>query len=290
MPPDPDQRVTRPMPPVPSHPRRPRRTSVVVALALAATALAACSSGPGSIAIGEGARVSIDRPEGDGPHPVVLHVPGGGWDAVDASPGREAFGLSAAVEEGWAVVTVRYPTGDDVTAPEQVAAVGRALAWVRTVQDQDLDGPVVASAHSAGAHLLALAVAGLDAAARPDHVVLVAGVYDLADDVRASAMLRPGLERVLGCSDAACPAGAELEPIRVVDPSLPPTSLVHGRRDVVTPAAGSVRYAAALKAAGVPTDLHLVDGGAHLGAGTDAEVRRVLADVLGQLRDARSSR
>lgn len=290
MPPDPDERVTRPMTPVPPHARRPRWRSAVAALALAAGGLAACSSGQGSIAIGDGARVTVDRPEGEGPHPVVLHVPGGGWQEVEASPGREAFGLSAAVEEGWAVVTVRYPTGGGVTAPDQVAAVARALAWVRDAPDQALDGPVVASGHSAGAHLLALAVAQVAPAERPDHLLLVAGVYDLAGDVRASPSLQPGLERVLGCSDAACPGGPAVEPIEAVGPALPPTTLVHGRRDVVTPPDGSVRYAEALSAAGVPADLHLVDGGGHLGAGTDAEVRRVLTDVLDQLRDARSSR
>jgi len=237
--------------------------------------------------------VSVEAPPGPGPHPVLLHVPGGGWATLDPSPVGRAFGHDQALEQGWAVATVGYPTGPDVTARDQVAAVLAALRWVR-----GLGGPMVASGHSAGAHLLATAVGQAAPADRPDALVLVAGVYDLAGDVRSSPMLVPGLAEGFGCHDGACPGTEDLEPRRAAAADLPPTVLVHGRADHITPAAGSERYAAALVAAGAPVELHLVEAGRHRGHGTDAAARRALADLLAevlgggadQARDARSNR
>ena len=242
------------------------------------------------VSIGSGAWAVVEAPDGPGPHPVLLHVPGGGWQSLDDTPVGTAYGHEDAAQRGWAVVTIGYPTGPDVTAHEQVAAVRAALGWVRGPEGVrlGLGGPVVGTAHSAGAHLLALATLGAGTE-RPDHLVLAAGVYDLAGDVRASPMLRPGLASALGCTELGC-TGGELEPARHVAPDLPPVVLVHGAADRITPAAGSDRYAQALRAAGAAVDLRIVDGGRHRGERTDAAVRQAVLEVIDQLRTARSSR
>lgn len=244
------------------------------------------------VSLAGGGWVTLERPEGDGPHPVLLHVPGGGWASLDPTPVRAAFGQDRALDQGWAVATVGYPTGGGVTADDQVAAVGAALRWATGpgAAELGLGGPVVASGHSAGAHLLSLATSRAQPAERPEALVLVAGVYDLADDVRSSPLLGRGLATAFGCRDGSCPAAEHLEPLRAVAGDLPPAVLVHGRADQVTPPAGSERYAAALAAAGVATELQLVDAGRHRRQGTDAAVRLALAQVLAQARDARSSR
>jgi acetyl esterase/lipase len=296
----------------PEPPNRSHPWAVVVVLVAAVVGLAAVSpqvvqagagaqagappaatAGPpsGAVSVGAGGWVAITAPEGEGPHPVLVHVPGGGWASLDDEPFAAAFGHDDARAAGWAVATVGYPVGPGVTAADQVAAVAAALEWLRTSESVTGPGaPVVATAHSAGAHLLALATAEVAPVARPDRLVLVAGVYDLAEDVRSSPLLGPGLDQALGCRVDACAGGPELEPIRRVGPDLPPTVLVHGSADRVTPAAASARYADALRAVGVPVGWHLVDGGFHRGEVTDAAVRSVVDDVLAQVRTDRSSR
>lgn len=287
---------------------RPRHwlgVAVVVAAVvglLAASARSTSSAGasseevaaadPERIATGSAGWVTLERAHGDGPQPVLLHVPGGGWASVDPSPVGAAFGHDRALARGWTVATVGYPTGADVTAADQAAAVAATLRWARSGEAKaaGLGGPVVAAGHSAGAHLLSLATADTPPADRPDALVLVAGVYDLDGDVLASPLLGQGLASALGCGEGRCPASADLEPRRLVDAHLPATVVVHGRDDRVTPAAGSERYAAALAAAGVPTELRLVDGGRHRGQRTDAAVRGALVDVLDQASATRSRR
>jgi predicted esterase len=119
--------------------------------------------------------------------------------------------------------------------------------------------------------------------------VLVAGIYDLAADVRASPLLSLGLRRAFGCGPQGCPPSELLLPATWVDPSDPPVTLVHGTGDRVAPTDGSVRFADALRAAGVPVSLEIVPGG-HRGTEVDAAVRQALADARDQRGRASSSR
>lgn len=231
-------------------------------------------------------RVSLDVaiPDGDGPHPVVVHVPGGGWISHDDHEVDRAFGLTDAWEDGWAVVSVRYRVaGQGVGAADQAGDVAAALEWVEGGGDgRGLAGPVLAMGHSAGAHLLALAVAGGGAPA-PEALVLVSGIYDLADDVRGSPMLQGGLRAAFGCAPACPPGAARLQPAAVVDGDEPPTTLVHGTGDEIAPLAGSQRFEQALRAAGVPVRLVAVDGAAHRDGELDEAVRDALSEVRDQL-------
>ena len=77
----------------------------------------------------------------------------------------------------------------------------------------------------------------------------------------------------------------EASPSTYVSPKAPPTLLIHGDADESVPFEESVAMEAALKAAGVPTGLVRVPGGAHgadFGAGADAE-RPDWPDFLGSV-------
>jgi dipeptidyl aminopeptidase/acylaminoacyl peptidase len=55
----------------------------------------------------------------------------------------------------------------------------------------------------------------------------------------------------------------ELSAEKQVTPRTPPTLLVHSMDDAVVPPGNSLDYFAALRAAGVPAELHLYDTGGH---------------------------
>lgn len=236
------------------------------------------------------ARVELVLPDGPGPFPVLVHVPGGGWTHVDDTDVWHAFGHDAAAEDGWAVVTVRYrPAGGGVTAADQAGDVDAALGWVAAGGDgRGLGAPMLAMGHSAGAHVLALAVAHQPDPA-PDALVLAAGVYDFAPDVLAAELLQDGVRQALGCT-LGCRPAVSLEPAAWIDGDEPPTTLVHGTADRVTPPAGTERFAAALSEVGVPTEVVRVDGGGHFDGGTDEAVRDAVSGWRDQLLRDRSNR
>ena len=55
-----------------------------------------------------------------------------------------------------------------------------------------------------------------------------------------------------------------LSPDENIRPGLPPTIIVEGRTDTVTPLAGVQRFAERMRAAGNRCDLHVFDGAGHL--------------------------
>jgi len=57
---------------------------------------------------------------------------------------------------------------------------------------------------------------------------------------------------------------ADLSPARHVGSATPPTSIVHGERDALTPLAGVKQYCAALAKLGRSCDLHVYPGLGHL--------------------------
>lgn len=289
------------------HARLPRWWPVpAVALVLVGALLLAAAvrgggddGGPGgsterTVTVSDHVSITLRVPDGAGPHPVVVHVPGGGWTEIDATPVAAAFGHDEAVEAGWALATVRYRTAQDggrAVAAEQVDDVTDALAWLRTSgAEHGLAATTVGMGHSAGAHLLALATARADTSLQVDSLVLVAGVYDFADDVRRSPLLAEGLRDAVGCRGETCSARARLEPARYADSLDPPVAIVHGTDDEIAPVNGAYRYAIALRAAGVPTSIRLVPGGLHRGGRLDATARAVLANALRQATVDRSNR
>ncbi len=105
----------------------------------------------------------------------------------------------------------------------------------------------------------------------------ISGVYDTADDVRASPLLAPVLPAAVGCDGcgAALPA-----PGAAASPDDPAVVLVHGDEDPIAPLGTAVRYRDALTEVGVDVALHAVGGAGHDGPALGAVVQEVLDDVL----------
>ncbi|WP_010544234.1 alpha/beta hydrolase [Sphingomonas elodea] len=205
---------------------------------------------------------------------AVLITPGGGYARVvidkegyELAAWLQARGVSAFVlfyrlpAQGWAD-PANTPLADAQRAIRLIRA--RAEAW-------RIDPARIATiGFSAGGHLCAdgctrfdtRTYAPVDAAdahsARP---MLAAPIYPVVsmDPAIAHAGSRTNL---LGpAPDAA--AMAEHSPDRQVRADTPPCFLVHAEDDATVPVENSLRFRAALKAAGVPVETHLFERGGH---------------------------
>ncbi len=106
-------------------------------------------------------RLDAYVPKGDGPHPVLVFVHGGGWRLGD----RQQLGGSYVklgrrlAAQGVLTLVISYRLAPDAKHPAQVRDVARAIAWTHA-HVAGLGGDpsrVFAMGHSAGAHLVALA-------------------------------------------------------------------------------------------------------------------------------------
>jgi len=197
---------------------------------------------------------------GAGRRPAIVLFHGGGW-----TMGEPAWAFSRArhfAERGMVAVAAQYRLSDqkEVTPREAMADARAVIRWVRVHADSlDIDPKrVVAYGWSAGGHLAAsAAIFGLDdsgerVSARPDALVLVSPAVSLGADGWVERLLR-------GRGTAR-----DISPDEHVRKGLPPTLILQGDADTVTPMAGAKRFCEALRAAGNVCDLHVYEGFGHL--------------------------
>jgi acetyl esterase/lipase len=219
--------------------------------------------GPGEHAFGE-----WYLPGGDGPHPVVVLVHGGCWQAIADVSYVGHLGRELAAW-GWAVWAPEFRRVDQEGAawPAILEDLAAAVDYLRTVETPALDlSRVVSVGHSSGGHL-ALWLAGrprlpvdIEDGARlrgsdplAIHAVVgLAAIADLEDyDRRGGGGCGPqSVSRLLGS-----PAEARAERLDLASPvgRLPlgvPQLLVTGALDATVPAAHAEAWVDAARAAG----------------------------------------
>lgn len=205
---------------------------------------------------GDSLRVHVFRPAGaagDSIHAILLFH-GGGWSA--GSPEWTFAAARRFADSGLVAVAVQYRlSAGDVTPIDALADACAAFAWVRAHAGAlGVTGRVAGYGVSAGGHLVAAtATVGCPGDARgPDALLLWSPALDVAHDGWFARLLRGRA------------AAADLSPAAHVGPATPPTSIVHGERDALTPLAGVRRYCTALAALGRDCDLHVYPGVGHL--------------------------
>ena len=106
-------------------------------------------------------RLDVYVPKGDGPHPVLLFVHGGGWRLGDRQQlGGNYIKLGRRLaSQGVLTIVISYRLAPGFKHPAQVQDVARALGWtLEHAHDYGGDPTrVFAMGHSAGAHLVTLA-------------------------------------------------------------------------------------------------------------------------------------
>jgi len=203
--------------------------------------------------------------------PVVLVVPGGGWETADRN------GMTPLAQElaaaGYFTVNASYRAGADgahfpVPLQDVLCAAGYAVAQARAAGLTT--GPVVLVGHSAGGHLVALAGTSGSTLARrcADPVPTIAGVVGLAGvyDTSAFAAYMTDFFGVTRASDP--PLWRSGDPIAYVESGAAPRGvhvlLIHGDADSVVPLAQARAFAKALTAARMDVTLDVVPAATHL--------------------------
>ncbi len=189
-----------------------------------------------------------------GPAMIVLH--GGGWSIGEPSWG---FWLGERYScQGMVVVVAQYRLSDgaSVTPVDAVDDTRHVLSWTRrNAATFSLDpGRIAALGWSAGAHLAASAAAlpGGSPESSPNLLLLVSPAVSVTGDAHFQALL--------GKSSNV----SDWSPAEHVRPGLPPTVMVIGRADTVTPLAGATLFHDRMLAAGNVSVLHVYDGVGHL--------------------------
>jgi acetyl esterase/lipase len=192
--------------------------------------------------------------------PAVLLFHGGGW--VAGAPDWTFTSARRYAAAGLVAVSVQYRLSDErVTPIDALADVCSAFQWLRAQAAAFGVDPqqVAASGVSAGGHLAAAAATigcgnagGKYGLGGPDALILWSPALDVSGDGHFRRLLR-----VRGSAEA-------YSPVEHLRPQMPPTHIVHGERDTLTPLSGARRFCDRVTAGGGRCDLAVYPGVGHL--------------------------
>jgi len=183
---------------------------------------------------------------------VIFH--GGGWTIGEPA---WAFDLAQHFKElGMVAIAAQYRLSNqkDVTPLEAMSDAREVIKWMRVNKDTLHIDPekIVAYGWSAGAHLAASAAIFNDSFSTPNALILVSPAVSLQKDDWFHNILMNRVEI------------DSVSPDKNVKEGLPPTIILQGRDDTVTPLAGVQIFADKMKAAGNHCELIIYDGVGHL--------------------------
>jgi len=247
-------------------------------------------------------------PAGDGPHPVVVFLHGGGWRlgsrhlAGPAYRGQTPTPFERVAQAGIAVASVDYRLSGEAVFPAQLHDAKAAVRWLRARAGELGVDPdrIAAWGESAGAHLAALlglvgdqamegdvGVAGTSSAVSavvawyaPTDLAAVAA--DLGVDPHDPATREAQL---LGAPAVDVPElAAQASPVTHVSPDAPPFLLLHGAADRMIPCVQSERLYDALVEAGVEAELDIYEDADHMWLGSSEAPEKALDRTIDVLR------
>jgi acetyl esterase/lipase len=236
-----------------------------------------------TIAYGEGPSqvAELWLPEGKGPHPVVLMIHGGCWQARIANLHIMDYAAEDLRRRGIAVWNIEYrgvdqPGGGYPGAFQDVASAADALRAAAGAYGLDLRR-VVAVGHSAGGHFAFWLAArpGLSPSSplsRPDPLPIAAavslgGLPDLAEDraMKDEAGCGVGpVDRLTGAAQGrAGDIFADTSPASLPPPAVPEL-MIQGELDAVSPPFVGADYQAKARARGQKVRVIVISGAGHV--------------------------
>jgi len=218
------------------------------------------------------------------PHPLVVYVHGGGWEAGSKD---EADVLAGLIQGGtpYAGASLNYRLTHQAPWPAQIHDCKAAIRWLRAhAQEYHLDADKIAVfGISAGGHLVSMlgVTAGveelegdlgkhLDQSSRVSCVLDFCGPSDFLTFGGKGSIIDPNdphsaLARLIGgpLKDRQEEA-RKASPVTYITPDDAPFLLIHGDKDNLVPYAQATEFATALKAAHVPATLLTGTDGGHV--------------------------
>lgn len=193
------------------------------------------------------------RAEGK-PANAILLFHGGGWSA--GSPEWTFPAADRFASYGLVAIAIEYRlSGPDATPVDALDDVCYAFAWTREFATElGVADKVAGYGVSAGGQLVAAAATigcGTDPA-RPDALLLWSPAVDVAEDGWFATLLQ----------DRGKPVA--YSPVDYVTASTPPTCIVQGAKDTLTPLSGAQRFCDRLVEAGGVCELNVYEGVGHL--------------------------
>ena len=227
-----------------------------------------------AVPVADGVTTDVVVPKGEGPHPVLVYLHGGGW--ICGSPATHRKLAHRFAEAGYLVFNVDYRLAPEHPFPTPFDDCVAALRWAVEAAPSYGGDParIAVGGDSAGGNLsaaAAIALAGEPAA--PKAALLIYGVFDFATigEGASDGLLASGPMAEMGAKlielMVGSYLGADRSEARLADPrvsplhgahALPPTHLVVGSADPL--AAQAETLGLALERAGVPFE-HYVDEG-----------------------------
>jgi acetyl esterase/lipase len=221
----------------------------------------------------------------DNVRPLIIWVHGGGWSAGDK---KMPPGVSMVVERGYAVASLNYRLSQQAVYPAQIQDCKGAVRWLRAHAAQYHLDPKHFGVWgaSAGGHLVALLgtsgeakelegnVGGnLDQSSRVQCVCDWFGPTDMSVFFDQAAAVPnifkgdPNRSPIVALFGGPLAERLDLvklaNPITFVKKDNPPFLIVHGDKDALVPLAQSEMLDAALKKAGVESNLEVLAGAGH---------------------------
>jgi acetyl esterase/lipase len=262
-----------------------------------------------------------------GPLPMVLWLHGGGWGAGDPRGGAFVEGdwsqsLAELAGRGYLVASATYQFVSEAKYPAQAQDVRSAIRWLRrnAATYGGSSNKLVVMGGSAGAYLsLVVGMSCGDPSLDPPRagppgspppppppagsecVDGVVAFYPPTDLVTLAQYKMPGpnpalleglVENLLGCRMSACPP-SQIQAANIlgrIDAKDPPVLIFHGEADTLVPISHSQTLDAALKRAGVPSELVVVPGRNHAFPGLPAADRARILEQTFRFIDERTGR
>lgn len=178
-------------------------------------------------------------------HPAVLLFHGGGWTVGEPAWPEDAARKFAAW--GMTAISIEYRLADERATPaDALDDACAAFAWIRQhAAAFHVDAQrVVGYGVSAGGQLVTMAAMRCKSDA-PKVLLLVSPMLDLSASDYFSGLLRGRGDRLAH------------SPIHHIDASTPPTLIIQGEQDSITPTDAARRFCAAMRAANRTCELAL---------------------------------
>jgi acetyl esterase/lipase len=215
-------------------------------------------------------------PQTEGPHPAVLVVHGGSWKSGNRMQLR-AYAMMLA-NLGMSCFCIDYRLAPEHKFPAQIDDCRTAIGWIRQHADEYKVDPnrIGAIGYSAGGHLVSLlATTGQPPSDQNGHVdtrIQAAAAGGAPTDFRTFDDNGKWAEYWMGGDlDSVPEKFHDASSVAFVDPSDTPVFFFNGTADDLVNVKWSQDCHDALRAAGVRTEMHLIEGAGHISAAMNPE-------------------